>query len=301
MSTLSPSLRIGVLRGGPSSEYDISLQSGANVLKILSETHRPIDIFISRDGKWHMQGVEKSPERILQNVDVVWNALHGTYGEGGVQEILERHGMQYTGSDRFSSAIAMNKWMTKEHVILAGVRTPMYVIVRENDSILEKAREIWAGISHPLIIKPGAGGSGLGFYTVDSFSELLVALESVLSQYGNAVVEEYIEGKNISCFIIDNFREQETYTFPLTGDLTKEEALTVEDVAKKIHKMLGLRHYSKSDFIVSPKRGVYFLETNTVPKLHDKSRLLESLKSVGVSVKDFLHHILKLAIYETGI
>ena len=89
-SPLSSSLRIGVLRGGPSSEYDVSLKSGHEVLKHLSQTHKPLDIFISRNGTWHVQGIERSPERILKHVDVIFNALHGKFGEDGrVQEILD--------------------------------------------------------------------------------------------------------------------------------------------------------------------------------------------------------------------
>src|SRR4051812_28058000 len=110
MTTLPSSLRIGVLRGGPSPEYDASLKTGGHVLKYLNETHKPLDIFISKDGTWHVQGIERKPERILKQVDVVWNALHGLYGEdGGVQEILNHHGVPYTGSDRMASAVAMNK------------------------------------------------------------------------------------------------------------------------------------------------------------------------------------------------
>ena len=138
--TLLPSsLRIGVLRGGPSSEYDVSLQSGAHVLKHLSETHKPVDIFISRDGAWHVGGVEKSPERILKHMDVVFNALHGTFGEDSkVQDLLNSHDIPYTGSDKLPSAIAMNKWLTKERLKLVGIKTPVAVLIRADDSLDQK-------------------------------------------------------------------------------------------------------------------------------------------------------------------
>src|SRR3989344_2035845 len=181
MQTLSPSLRIGVLRGGPSLEYDVSLKTGANVLKHLSETHNPIDVFISKDRKWHMNGIERPPLRILKNLDVAFNALHGAYGEDGqVQEILNHHGTPFTGSDKYASAIAMNKWMTKERAVLAGIKTPVGILVRQNDSLSDKAKEIFNTIPHPLIVKPACGGSSLGIHIVDSYSELLSALEKVL-------------------------------------------------------------------------------------------------------------------------
>src|SRR5690242_7505381 len=83
MDSLPRSLRIGVIRGGPSTEYKESLLTGEYVLSHLRETHKPFDIFISKDGTWHMQGVPRTPDRVLKHTDVVWNALHGEYGEDG--------------------------------------------------------------------------------------------------------------------------------------------------------------------------------------------------------------------------
>src|SRR3989344_4066493 len=327
MPTLSPSLHIGVLRGGPSSEYDVSLKSGANVLRHLSETHRPLDIFISRDGKWHIAGVERSPERILQNVDVVFNALHGAYGEdGGVQEVLGYLGVPYTGSGRYESAIAMNKWMTKERATAAGIKTPIFAIVRETDNLAEKAKEIFSSMPHPLIVKPACGGSSLGLHKVDSFNELLTALESVLSEHGSAIVEEFIAGKEATCGVINNFRGQSIYSLPpieivpppeklfdyeskyngqskeiCPGNFSSSEKGEIERLSALVHKTLGLSHYSRSDFIVSPRRGIYFLEVNTLPGLTEHSLLPKSLKAVGVEVKEFLHHIIDLALHKTGL
>lgn len=325
MKTLPTSLRIGVVRGGPSLEYDVSLKTGANVLKHLSETHTPIDIFISKDGKWHVNGVEKTPERILKNVDVVFNALHGAYGEdGGVQEVLNHLGVPYTGSGRFESAVAMNKWVTKEMAQEVGIKTPIGMLVRQTDSLSQKAKEIFLAMPHPLIVKPRDSGSSIGLKKVDSYSELLSALEEVLSEHKAAVVEEYIVGKEATCGVIDNFRGKQIYTLPpleivpptgklfdydskydgsskeiCPGNFTAEEKKTIEKFSALIHKRLGLSHYSRSDFIVSPRRGVYFLEVNTLPGLTSESLLSKSLEAVGVSVKDFLQHTLHMA-HKTG-
>lgn len=326
MHNLPSSLRIGVLRGGPSKEYDVSLKSGANVLKHLSETHRPVDIFISKDGKWHVNGVEKSPERILKNVDVVFNALHGAYGEDGqVQEVLNHHGVPYTGSGRYESAVAMNKWVTKEIAQEVGIKTPLAMLVRQTDYLSDKAKDIFSSMPHPLIVKPRDGGSSIGLKKVDSYLELLTALEEVLAEHKSAIVEEYIVGKEATCGVLDNFRGKDVYTLPpleivpptgklfdydskydgsskeiCPGNFTAEEKKTIEKFSALIHKRLGLSHYSRSDFVVSPKRGVYFLEVNTLPGLTSESLLPKSLQAVGVSVKDFLHHTLHLA-HKTGV
>ncbi|HBD24971.1 MAG: hypothetical protein A2566_00585 [Candidatus Zambryskibacteria bacterium RIFOXYD1_FULL_40_13] len=326
MNTLPTSLRIGVLRGGPSPEYDVSLKTGANVLKNLSLTHNPVDIFISKDGKWHMNGIERSPERILKNVDVIFNALHGKFGEDGqVQEVLDCLGVPHTGSGRMESAVSMNKWLTKERAILAGVKTPVAMLVRQTDSLAVRAKEVFNSIPHPLIVKPVSDGSSLGLHKVDSYSELLSALESVLAEHDSAIVEEYIDGRQATCGVIENFRGQKVYTLPsieitppgkmldyasrcsgecreiCPGNFSEKEKKEIEKVAKLMHERLGLKHYSCSDFVVSPKRGVYFMETNSLPKLHENSFLPKSLKAVGVEVKEFLQHLLHLAVNRSGI
>jgi len=323
MQTLPDSLKIGVLRGGTSPEYDVSLLGGAHILEVLNETHRPIDIFISKDGTWHMYGVEKSPTQILKNVDVVWNGLHGEFGEDGkVQEILNHHGVPYTGSEKYPSSIAMNKWLTKEHLKDLGVKTPTYIIVRQTDDLKEKAKEIFNSIPHPLIIKPVRGGSSLGIKTAENYIELYSALYDILSSESDALVEEYINGREATVGVIDDFREHKTYVLPpieikhggengifdydakyggesqelCPGNFTEKEKRELEALATVVHNHLRLRHYSRSDFIVSPKRGVYFLEVNTLPKMTKQSLLPLGLKSVGSSVKDFVHHVLKLTL-----
>jgi len=323
MYTLPKDVRIGVLRGGPSPEYDVSLKSGAQVLNVLSETHQPVDILIDKAGVWHVRGTPRSPDRVLNHLDVVFNALHGTYGEDGiVQNILNHHAVPYTGSDRFSSAIAMNKWLTKEQARSAGIKTPISVVVRSTDSVIEKAREIFHSIPHPLVVKPTMGGSSLGIFVVKSFPELVSALESVLTVYDSALVEEYIAGKEATCTVVNDFRDRQVYSFPpieirypkpemvwtydhkYSGEsqimypttLLSGETKAVEDMSRAIHSLLKLSHYSRSDFIVSPRRGVYFLEVNTLPGMTAHSLVPKSLESVGVTLKEFIHHIIGLAL-----
>ncbi len=323
MQSLPNSLRIGVIRGGPSHLYDISLQTGAHILEILSETHRPVDIFIDRDGLWHMGGLEKAPDKILKNVDVVWNGLHGSFGEDGkIQEILKHHGVKFTGSDKYPSSIAMNKYLTKEHLKNLDIKTPVYALVRQTDDLKEKAKEIFSSIPHPMIVKPVRGGSSVGIKVVDNYVDLYKVLYDILSDQSDAIVEEYIKGKEASVGVVNYFRDQSTYVLPpieirhkskkefldydtkyggeieevCPGNFTAKEKKEMERIAKLVHESLGLGHYSKSDFIISPKRGVYFLEVNTLPHLGKESLINKSLHSVGATAKDFVHHVLLLAL-----
>ncbi len=297
MQTLPKSLHIGVIRGGISSEYEDSLQSGAHILQVLSETHKPIDILISKDGTWHINGIERPADRIFKHVDVVWNALHGELGEDGVlQEILNHHGIPYTGSDRLSSALSSNKIYAKDLAKKSGIKTPVYMVVRKGESVVEKAKEIWGGIPHPLIVKPANVHVKKESQRVDSFTELCESLEKVLKKYDIALVEECITGKSAECLVTEDFRGQKIYAFPPDGKLTKKEKNDIEEAAKKIHKVLKLHNYSNSSFIVSPRRGVYFISVNPSPYFGKSSHAHKVIESVGSNVKDFFHHILSLTL-----
>ncbi len=324
MQTLPDSLKIGVIRGGTSSDYGVSLLSGAHVLELLSETHRPIDIFISRDGVWHMGGIEKSPVQILKNVDVVWNALHGE--DHKVQELLSHHGVKYNGSEKYASSLAMNNFLAKEHLNQIGIKTPTYAIVRQHDDLKNKAKEIFNSIPGPLTVKPVRGGTSLGIKVVNTYLELYSSLYDILSERSDALVEELITGREASVGVIEGFRNTDLYTLPpveikyggekkvkevdfsdfdenekdgeeiCPGNFSEKEKKDMEIMSRLIHDHLGLRHYSRADFIVSPKRGVYFIKVNTLPSLKKNSLFPLSLKAVGANVKDFVHHILLKAL-----
>lgn len=307
-SQLQNTLRIGVLRGGPSTGYDDSLETGNFIIQNLVDTHKPIDIFISNDGQWHMQGIQKSPENVLKHLDVVFNGLHGTFGEDGqIQEILSRHGIPYTASEKYPSAIVMNRWLMKEHLKPLGIKTPVSILVRRTDSLNEKAKEIWNSIPTPIVVKPAKGGYSSAYYRADFYQELLRALEEILSSDDSAIAEEYVVGTRASSGVVENFRNKVLYTLaPVEINqedvpsyptrFNDEQKSEMEMLAKIVHKGLGLRHYSTTDFIVTPRRGIYVLEVNTLPKLGQKSPLRKSLDAVGVSVKELIHHLINLAL-----
>jgi D-alanine-D-alanine ligase len=311
MPTLSPFLRIGVLRGGPSPEYDVSLQTGANVLKHLSGTHKPLDIFISRDGTWHMRGVPRPVEKILPQVDVVVNALHGKYGEdGAVQKILEHHGVPYTGSDSFSSSVGMNKILSKDIFGRAGLQTPRYIVFKRSDDLKNKSAEIFKMFLMPVVVKPASAGSSVGVSVARTPEEIAEAIVAAIKHSPSVLVEEFVAGREVTCGVIDDFRGQERYALlPMeykweevangsgTVNFSADEKKEIEQLAIAAHTALGLRHYSRSDFLISP-RGIFILETNTLPGLTEESLLPKSLAAVGATLPQFLHHIISLALDE---
>lgn len=317
-------IRIGVLRGGPSSEYEISLKTGAEVLKYLPEKYNPVDIFIDKVGVWHLHGMPKDSHLALRYIDVVFNALHGEYGEdGGVQEILDAHAIPYTGSTRFASAMAMNKAAAKGMLASYGIKTPYYKILRKEqvDSFYDLARRLHRSFPLPCVVKPLAKGSSVGVSTASTLDELINALEVGFAIAETLLVEEYIAGREATCGVIDNFRNEHFYSLlPIEikppkqssffdyyakysgksleicpGNFSRAESAKLQELAKKVHSALGLRHYSRSDFIVHPRRGIYFLEVNALPGLTMGCPFPKAIQAVGCSFPQFLEHVIVLA------
>jgi D-alanine-D-alanine ligase len=316
-------IRVGVLRGGPSSEYDVSLKTGANVLKSLPEKYEGVDIFIDKKGVWHIHGVPHEPHKALKKVDVIFNALHGEYGEDGkVQSFLDHFHIPYTGSRTFASAVAMNKAMAKNIAKREGIKTPHFKVLRKEEVNSETAHEIYRSMFFPAIVKPVSLGSSVGIALARTFADFAGALQKAFSVSDVVLVEEFIQGKEATCGVIDHFRGEHSYALlpieirpPATspffdydakysgateeicpGNFSPSEKSHIQEMAKKIHHALGLRHYSRSDFIVHPKRGVYFLEVNTLPGLTNESLLPKALHAIGGTVSNFLDHVITLAL-----
>lgn len=323
---LSSKMRVAVLRGGPSGEYDVSLKTGANILSILrelSETYDPIDIFISKDGEWHKEGLVHEPYRALEHADVVWNALHGAYGEDGqVQRVLESLRIPFTGSSAVASALSMNKDMAKRIYEKHSLNTPMHDLVGSDDIDGDKLVNIFQTYLPPVIVKPANGGSSIGMRLAQSFAELKDAVEEALKYSDRVMVEEFIKGREATCGVVEHFRDEEHYALvPIEikiphgknffdydakysgkteeicpGDFTRAERRTIEEMSREAHRALGLRHYSRSDFIITPKGKIYILETNSLPGMTAESLLPKALNTIGCSPRDFVDHIIKLAL-----
>jgi len=312
-----------VLRGGLSHEYEVSLKTGGSVLQHLpSEKYAAQDILIEKSGVWHLRGMPTTPARVFNQVDVVFNALHGEYGEDGtVQRILDTFGIPYTGSGTLGSAVAMNKALAKEHLQSLNIKTPQHKVLEVTDDLEERVFEIFRKQSPPLVVKPCTGGSSVGVTIAKSYEALLQSVYKAFEYAPKVLIEEYIKGREATCGVIEHFREKELYSMlPIEiippqennffdydakysgktqeicpGNFSVEEKDELQRLAKEVHETLGLRHYSRSDFIVSPK-GIYFLEVNTLPGLTSESLVPKSLEAVGCSFPEFLDHLVTLAL-----
>ncbi len=320
---LSSKIRVGVLRGGPSKEHEVSLKTGAHILRSLPEKYLPIDIFIDKGGVWHFQGVASSPAKIFPKVDVFWNALHGEFGEDGrLQRLLEIFGVPYTGSRQLACSFAMNKLHAKKIMQASGVKSPFAKILRKAEFETKKAMDEILLAPIPAIVKPVSLGSSLGVSLVTKLDDFKKALRDAFALSDTVLIEEYIKGREATCGVIESFRDSNLYTLlPVEfsheqqvqflsydakygnksrlispGRFSRLEKEALQKAARVAHSLLGLRHYSRSDFIISPTRGIYFLEVNSLPGLYADAPYTEALASVSASFPEFLHHVLQLAL-----
>lgn len=316
---------VGVLRGGPSREHEVSLESGAAMLAHLPEDrYIARDIYIDKKGQWHDRGRPVAPERILRQVDVVFLPLHGEYGESGeVQNLLDRFGVPYVGANALGTHHAMQKVIAKAHAREAGLLTPDFHYIERALDSEAGAREAIRRFHQPVVIKPVGWGSSIGVSVVGGYAPVLAAIERLFAEGASSVlVEDFIQGTEATVGVVESMRGESLYSLPpieiippsdagffaahvkytgetreiCPGNFSRVVSEELQRAAKVMHRVLHQRHYSRSDFIVSPK-GVYFLETNSAAAvgLTSESLLPKSLAAVGISFPDFLSHLITLA------
>ncbi len=217
----------------------------------------------------------------------------------------------------------MQKAFAKAALAAHGLQTPVWRVVHKSEGEPEAlAVLLHRSFPQPSVVKPLALGSSVGVSVVRSVADIVAALRKVFALADAAIVEEYIAGKEATVGIVDGFRGSELYKLlpveivPLpaapffdyeakygggtqeicSGRFAAGDTAALQEAAARVHRLLGLRHYSRSDFIIHPRRGIYFLEVNTLPGLTPESLLPKSLAAVGSSLSEFLGHVLDLAL-----
>jgi len=313
-------IKVGVLRGGPSAEHEISLLTGANVLENLSsDKYEAIDILIGKDGKW--------PD--FPAVDIFFNALHGEYGEDGqVQAILEEKYLPYTGSGVTASSAAMNKWIAQQFFQRFGLKAPPAIKIEKSSLEQIPNSKFYIPNSNfdlPWIVKPVNRGSSVGISLVNNPEEFQPALAEAFQYDDSVLVEKYIKGREATCGILENFQGEKYFTLPVTeiippahktffdyqckydgttqeicpGRFDEKTTLAIQETARLAHQALGCRDYSRADMIVADD-GIYILEVNTLPGLTKESLLPKAVAVIGCSFDQLLEHLLTLALDRKG-
>ncbi|MCR4284332.1 MAG: D-alanine--D-alanine ligase [Parcubacteria group bacterium] len=319
-------IKVGIFRGGPSGEYEVSLKTGGSIISALLQyfplKYQIKDILITKDGTWHINGLPASPQEVFKNIDVAFNALHGSYGEDGkIQQIFDSFRTPYTGSGVAASLFAMDKAMSKKLFSDVGIMVPRGIVISNEVTPKEAALSVLKVLGPSWVVKPASSGSSLGVSVANGFNDLVSSISLAFEYSSKILVEEYIVGKEATCGIVEGFRGREHYSLPVVEIVPPNNRLFFDynskysgksaeicpagfknDIKKKIeglaslaHKTLNCRHYSRSDFIVS-KNGIYLLETNTLPGLTAESLLPKSLEAVGLSLPNFADHIITIAL-----
>jgi D-alanine-D-alanine ligase len=316
------SKRILVLRGGPSSEFEVSLRSGKAIIETLKNKHSIKDCVIDKQGNWVIDGMIVSPNKATMNTDLVFNAMHGEYGEDGtVQNLLENLGVKFTGPNSFGAKMSINKATAKKIYKQFGLKTPIAILIERTEDLDNLAINLFRSFPMPMVLKPADKGSSVGVTIARDYNSLINSLKSLFVYHDKLIVEEYIPGKEATLGVIQEFRNKDIYSLmPIEirkpkdkdffdyeskysgtslelcpGDFSLQERDELAEMTKMAHKILGLRHYSRSDFIIHPKRGIYILETNSLPGLTQESLMPKGVKAIGSSFEEFLDHVIDLA------
>ena len=302
-------IKVGVLRGGAGDSYSDSLLSGGHVLSQLrgdklSSIYKPIDIFIDDSGIWHMNGLPISIDQLKDKVDIIFNALHGNYASSGeIQKLLENYRIPYTGSDQNTCSSISNQSLMKEQLLKNGINIPKHILYGaylsdldgpKDKYIKNTVRDIFNRLPPPWVIKPFTKTSTMGIFFCNTIDDLKNAISVGVDNHVSILVEEKIEGRKTCVSVLDNFRDKDIYPLLCTDSFKDEEKREVENLAKSIHQILKLRHYSQSHFIVNPKKGIYFIDVDLHPKLDESSSLFKHSNDVGLSFDNFIDHIIKL-------
>ncbi|GAB3363107.1 D-alanine--D-alanine ligase [Lysobacter rhizosphaerae] len=302
--------RVAVLMGGTSSEREVSLDSGRNVLEALRS--RGVDAFA-------VDGIPALIDAIrADRVDRVFNILHGNKGggeDGVLQGLLEALGVPYTGSDVLGSALAMDKIRTKQVWLSLGLPTPRYVRLEKGADVHAAAREL--GL--PVIVKPSCEGSSVGVSRVFNDADLDSAVELATRYPGELLMEQMVVGDELTVGILGDgtahqalpsirivpkgewydynakyIAEDTQYLCPgLEGDAEAE----IRRIALAAFLAAGCTGWARVDVMRDRNSGkFYLLEVNTAPGMTSHSLVPKAARQVGIGFEDLCWRILEQAV-----
>ena len=297
-------MKIGVIMGGISSEREVSLNSGRSIVENL-DTNKYEVVPVVIDSKEDI--INK-----VKGIDFALLALHGKFGEDGtVQSVLQTLGIPYSGCGPLSSGICMNKDLTKVVLAAHGIRTAKWLNVSSVEEIDYEAIE---EMGYPVFIKPTNGGSSVATFKIYEKEKVQAAVEEGLKWDNEVMIEEFVEGDEITCPVFDNklfpivaikphtdfFDYTQKYAaggadefvIELAEDLHKE----VEEMALKSYKALKCQVYSRIDMIINKNGVPYILEANTLPGMTATSLFPRSAEGAGVSYSQLLDMIIETSM-----
>ncbi len=296
----STQLIITVMLGGFSAEREVSLKTGAAVAKALRSLGHTVHELDPQDDEWTLP----------PGMDVVFLALHGTYGEDGqAQARLEKFGVPYTGCDVESSRIAFDKVLTKKRCVAAGVPTAKFMV-------FEEASATWpVGWQPPVVLKPVRQGSSVGLQFVDRVKDFSAALTEALKHDSQVLMEERIVGRETTVAILDGQAlpivevrpKQGTYDYTNKYTAGKTDYLcpapfdapvtaAIQKAALDAFKAVGGRDYARVDVMVRVNGEPVVLEVNTLPGMTETSLLPKAAAAAGIGYAELCQRMIDLAM-----
>lgn len=336
-------VKVGIIMGGISSEREISLESGRNIFsKIDKKKYLPVSIFMDSSGfLWEIpvkmlirnstgdiecdleEEARKVPyEELKALVDIVYLGLHGKYGEDGcIQGLLELLKVPYVGSGVLASALGMDKYASRKVLEMSGIDVPRTIAVSsgrwksDKDNIF---REIEKEIGMPCVIKPAREGCSTAVRKVLSLEDARNAVTNAFDWDNVALVEEFIEGMEVTCGIIGNdvpVALVPSETIPTRGVLSLEDKFLygqgenktparlpedvlkkIQDVAVRVFTALDLKAYARIDMFVPGDGRIIVLEPNSLPGMTPSTVLFHQAAASGITQAELISRIIQLSL-----
>jgi D-alanine-D-alanine ligase len=298
-------VRVAVVMGGPSAERDVSIETGRAVMVALANLG-------------HAAQSLDFDERFVDGLreirpDVVFNALHGTGGEDGtVQGILEWLRIPYTGSDVLSCALAMDKHVSKKLIAAEGLPTSAWDTFDLSGGTLPL---LPGSLNLPLVVKPRSEGSSVGVSIVRTHEQWTKAMVDVAARTTQILAEEYIPGREFfvgilgeeALPVVEVLSSEEFYTYDakykpggsrhlVPAPIDEDLAARLQMLALSLHRLIGLRDYSRTDFIVTKEGRPYILEINALPGLTPLSLFPDEARAAGISFDALIERLIQFAM-----
>ncbi|BFH17056.1 D-alanine--D-alanine ligase [Paenibacillus dendritiformis] len=297
-------MKVGVIMGGVSSERQVSLMTGKEMMANLDDRYEAIPI--------ELNSTEELIDKV-KGIDIALLALHGKYGEDGtVQGTLETLGIPYTGSGVLSSSLCMDKELTKKIIRYEGLATPDWMLITSLDELDTAA--VGRRLGYPVVVKPNTGGSSIGVQIADGPDRLRQAVADALAWDREVLLEQYVAGGEITCPVLNGTLlptvsiKAKAHFFDYSSKYcdggAKEEVIelpepcgtAVREAALRIYKAMKCSVYARIDMMLAD--GIpYVLEVNTLPGLTKNSLLPRSAKAAGLSYSRLLDEIITYSLH----
>lgn len=338
-------MKIVILAGGTSTERDVSLSSGCQIYKALKPRGHSVillDIFLGFNGDvntafqsdrdWAADIApvkETAPDieqlkklrnddskslfgpnvlELCKQADIVFMALHGDSGENGkVQAAFDLFGIKYTGTDALSSAIAMDKSISKQLFRANGIKTPESILLTKKEDIPEPKL--------PCVVKICSGGSSVGVYIANTKEEFDSAIDQAFKYENKVLIEDYIKGREFTDGVIEGVPLPIVQIEPKQGfydyknkyqagstietcpaKITKSLEEKIQSTAVKVFNTLGIKTYARVDFMVDENENIFCLEANTLPGMTPTSLIPQEAAVLGKSFADLCEWIIQISL-----